>query len=200
MTDAEKMREAAALVSEHQDHGWHDGISADYHPYSKDELVAEIAAAIRALPLPPAAPAVRVKPLVWMFYHANPETGFLPHETAEGFGGSYLIEYRRGQGGGQYDFWMPERVAGKHFDTLEAAKAAAQADYEARILSALEPQPAPVTLAEAAKVLLAAGGMPEEAKLAAVSAYIAIDGKCRPVAVANAWEAALRRIAEGGES
>ena len=40
-----------------------------------------------------------------------------------------------------------------HFPTLEAAKAAAQADYEARILSALTPTPAADPVAEAAREL-----------------------------------------------
>ena len=44
----EAEREACAAISENQDQGWHDGISAEYHPYSKDELVTRIAAAIRA--------------------------------------------------------------------------------------------------------------------------------------------------------
>lgn len=73
---------------------------------------------------------------------------------AEGACGTYHVEERNG-------YWQVElRVGGlvhgvtQTDDTtpadLDAAKAAAQADYEARIIAALEP--APVTLAEAAKV------------------------------------------------
>ena len=73
---------------------------------------------------------------------------------AEGACGTYHVEERNG-------YWQVElRVGGlvhgvtQTDDTtpadLDAAKAAAQADYEARILAALEP--APVTPAEAAQV------------------------------------------------
>lgn len=80
--------------------------------------------------------AVRVKPLEWIFHPANPETGFLPHEQAAGLGGHYLIEYCCGSGGVEYDLWIPSKVS--RFLTLDAAKAAAQADYETRIKGALE--------------------------------------------------------------
>lgn len=97
--------------------------------------------------LPAVTPAVKVKPLVWDFHPVNPQTGFLPYDIAPGIGGSYLIEHCRGNGG-EFDMWLPNQVNGTRFDTREAAKAAAQADYEARVLSALDVTPAP-SLAEA---------------------------------------------------
>ena len=81
---------------------------------------------------------VRVKPLVWHNFDAWTH-------WAEAVCGTYHVEERNG-------WWQAElRVGGLvHFVTktddtlqaeLEAAKAAAQADYEARILAAIEPQP-----------------------------------------------------------
>jgi|TARA_R100000935_G_C2796374_1_gene148351 hypothetical protein len=56
-----------------------------------------------------------------------------------------------------------------------------------------------VTVAEAARVLLAAHeAMPTEAKLAAVKAHLGRDSKVQPVAVIEAWRAALRSLAEEG--
>lgn len=68
---------------------------------------------------------------------------------------------------------------------LEYAKAAAQADYEARILAAIEP--APVSVREAARVLL------DAARIEPV--HDAIQRSVRPAAFC----AALRAIAEGKE-
>lgn len=57
-----------------------------------------------------------------------------------------------------------------------------------------------VTPQEAAEVLLALGEMPLDAKLAAVHEYANRDkGGCRPVALTEAWKAALRAIIAGGQ-
>ena len=53
---------------------------------------------------------------------------------------------------------------------------------------------------EAARMLLDADDwMPTEAKLAAVKEHVNRDNKTQPVAVANAWRAALRALAQGGQ-
>lgn len=64
-------------------------------------------------------------------------------------------------------------------------------------IAALEP----VTVQEAARVLLNASGdwMPVDAKVAAVKAHVARDSKTQPVAVIEAWQSALRALAERGE-
>lgn len=94
-----------------------------------DEDRAAIDAVLAALS---AIPAVRVKALEWS------EGPFL--FVAETTIGSYYLEDQgRNWAGDRY--WLTSgliKVALK-FPTLEAAKAAAQADYEARVLSAIEP-------------------------------------------------------------
>ena len=114
---------------------------------------------------------------------------------AEGVCGTYHIEERNG-------YWQVElRVGGlvhgvtQTDDTtpadLDAAKAAAQADYEARVLAALES--APVTLADALKV-------PEvRALVEALDCGINQYREMREVnsAFYDAARAALRAIEEG---
>ena len=57
MSDDDLIRRGdAKLVAEHQDEGWHDGISVDYHPYTKAEFAKHIAQAIAALPAVTPAP------------------------------------------------------------------------------------------------------------------------------------------------
>ena len=58
---------------------------------------------------------------------------------------------------------------------------------------------AAVTVGQAAKVLLDASGdwwPSQEAKQAAISAYTLKNGKCRPVALTDAWHAALNALKE----
>ena len=58
---------------------------------------------------------------------------------------------------------------------------------------------AAVTVWQAAKVLLDASGdwwPSQEAKQAAISAYTRKNGKCRPVALTDAWHAALNALKE----
>ncbi|MGR3481638.1 hypothetical protein [Salipiger marinus] len=62
----------------------------------------------------------------------------------------------------------------------------------------IAPAPA-VTVAEHAQALLDAyASMPTEAKLAAVKAHLGRDSRVQPVAVIEAWRAALRALAERG--
>lgn len=79
---------------------------------------------------PPAAEAV-VKPLEWKTAAPN-------CEEAESSIGEYSIERDPDEQMTVFPWstWGPDDMVG-HFDTLEAAKAAAQADYDARIRSAL---------------------------------------------------------------
>ncbi len=72
------------------------------------------------------APApVRVKPLVWVNGAAKDLYGD-EYQVVLHEGGTYEIEHPR-----LFNSWH-------RFPTIEAAKAAAQADYEARMLAALE--------------------------------------------------------------
>ncbi len=93
------------------------------------------------------APAPVVKPLVWKG-PSDWNGGEQCHETVYG---TSLREYRIischpdeswGEGRTWYKLYMTDDRG--PYPTLERAKAAAQADYEARILSALTVSPAPV--------------------------------------------------------
>ena len=90
----------------------------------------------------PAPAGVTVKPLVWGYHPAGtiaaPPTGH-----------AYIIDTRMKGRVYSVKGFKPER----EFGSLDEAKAAAQTDYEARIMAALEPAPAGVTVQEAAKVL-----------------------------------------------
>lgn len=128
--------------------------------YIDHQTAREAAARIRELEAQLAAPipqdsawqpqpvAVRVKPLVW-FEAELPSRGGGKY-TAEG----YTI--RRIEGLWLLDF-AGESKSSWRFSDMAAAKAAAQADYEARILSAIEAVPAATvrdeTLEEAAMKL-----------------------------------------------
>lgn len=78
---------------------------------------------------------VTVKPLEW---HDDPFTGSLDAKTP--FGSYYEISHCRD---GYVLYHCYDRIG--VFSTLDDAKAAAQADYEARILSAITTEPVTVT-------------------------------------------------------
>jgi hypothetical protein len=85
--------------------------------------------------LPAVQPVVTVKPLVWRGRDDACRAGagdFGVYEIFDIYGEFKLSRVMNGNG----------RIIGA-FPTLEAAKAAAQADYAARILAALDVQPAP---------------------------------------------------------
>lgn len=94
--------------------------------------------AIRALPAQ--APAVKVKPLVWEVtdwssgdgVKGENDCGWAAGTTLNSWG--YSIDWL----GGEFEVDLDGKAKSRH-PTLEAAKAAAQADYEARILAAIEP-------------------------------------------------------------
>jgi hypothetical protein len=89
----------------------------------------------------PAAPmGVKVKPLEWEPIGNDPQN--YRWQAKKPFGSAYYIH--------KNDDGLFSWVAGSdEYGPLEVAQAAAQADYEARILAALTPQPAP-TLGDAA--------------------------------------------------
>jgi len=126
-----------------------------------------------AMPFQPAADTrVVVKPLVWV-----PEDAPCTRFKAEALGGHMMIveldpETHPGTysvgfdlGGlcfkfvlAEYDDFLPKYTAPAKFEGIEAAKAAAQADYETRVLSAIigNATPAPSDkIAEAAQVIIA---------------------------------------------
>ena len=130
------------------------------------------ALAARPAPQPAADTRVVVKPLVWV-----PEDAPCTRFKAEALGGHMMIveldpktdpgKYSVGfdLGGlcfkfvlAEYDDFPPKYTAPAKFDGIEAAKAAAQADYETRIMSAIigTATPAPSDkIAEAAQVIIA---------------------------------------------
>lgn len=99
--------------------------------------------AIRALPAVAASQQVRVKPLVWEDLGGHYENRFAKAD-APLFGSIRCESYLKRQ------FTVSWSVPGFSslfmecvFPTLEAAKSAAQANYEQRILAAIETQPDP---------------------------------------------------------
>jgi len=118
----DKLEKVAQAIAESDGNEWDT-----CYPVQREEYLDNARAASAALD-PMNKP--RVSPLVW---------------TAKGYAqtpfGKYLVV--RGDWSGQEDFWFvcfagkPYGQCGEH-SSEEAAKAAAQADYEARILAALE--------------------------------------------------------------
>lgn len=90
---------------------------------------------IRALP----AAQVKVKPLVWEDFDG------LGAKASAFYQANYLIQWWKGEGRYEVALSYPGYQTGydgqRWHDTLDAAKAAAQADYETRILAALELSP-----------------------------------------------------------
>jgi len=75
---------------------------------------------------------MRVKPLVWEYHPAG-------SIAAPPTGNPYIIDTRMK---GRW-FSIKGFNPAKHFGSMDEAKAAAQADYEARIMAALEPTGGP---------------------------------------------------------
>ena len=151
MTDRDKAVEllARGLASNYEAAAWEF--------CNQDEYYASATALLDQLAPLLTAQAVRVMPLVWE-----------PEDNAAGRRGLWftaLCKYSiskcwHGQKGGGWDF------NDEFFPTLEAAKAAAQADYEACILSAIEAVP----LAQAVEAERAA--CTEELRLAVAAARV----------------------------
>jgi hypothetical protein len=120
------IREAAAVVQQMQDR--------KQVVWPKDILAL--------LDSAPAPAGVTVKPLVWT--KTSSGTSRFPAWSSD----NGMVVESLNMGG---FCW-----GGQSFDTLDAAKAAAQADYEARILAALEPAPAGVTVDDQEQAFMAA--------------------------------------------
>lgn len=100
--------------------------------YSMNEIVSDLCTFLLNDRAPP-APMVKVKPLVWSW----------PRTVAHTYLAKTSIgEYSITDLGSNWttDRWVLRPDAGRlsHHSTADSAKAAAQADYEARILAALE--------------------------------------------------------------
>lgn len=103
----------------------------------------EIDAALSA----PKAEAVTVKPLEWIGDHvASAETPFGTYTVAENIKDRWEWTFHK------YPCGSPDETA---YETEDKAKAAAQADYEARILSAIDTSPVPALTDEAVERALA---------------------------------------------
>ena len=124
ITTAEEMREAAALKAESFVISEDD--EADGILWPRD-IPQKIAAAIRALPVVPVA----VKPLEW-------QKGPFDYIGRAGTEFEYVVRNLEWPGDGE-KWGMGRRGFGwqSGYPTLDLAKAAAQADYETRIRSAL---------------------------------------------------------------
>ena len=98
------------------------------------------------------------------------------------------------------EFFQPGETSDQAADMLRACKGF-NAALEARAEKA--ERGAAVTVRQAAKVLLDASGdwwPSQEAKQAAIGAYTLKNGKCRPVALTDAWHAALNALNRGDDT
>lgn len=123
---------------------WNDAYSCRARGAEAAARIRELEAELDALR---EARGGRVKPLVWKKEIPSANPSYSPNIAWTEFGLIYANEHA---------FWFEGEEAVKCQGCRETTKAAAQADYERRILAALEP--APVTVGEAARVLL--GGIP----------------------------------------
>jgi hypothetical protein len=83
---------------------------------------------------------VSVKPLKWRVpSEDNPQDPDASDTVycADGIGGVYAISRKQSVGPERLLWWAHDPFAWDGFNTIEEAKAAAQADYDARIRSAL---------------------------------------------------------------
>lgn len=130
MTDMIRREDALAALARYRAHTW---------AASRDVSVQDPIAAIAALP----AVTVGVRKLVW----EEPCTSNNHVHIARSIFGDYYIYIDFGQ----HIAWLEahtkpyENAIGEVVGSVYAAQALAQADYEARILAALEPVAAPVT-------------------------------------------------------
>ncbi|QDP61551.1 MAG: hypothetical protein Tp138OMZ00d2C19078261_12 [Prokaryotic dsDNA virus sp.] len=143
------------------------------------------------------AERVTVRPLEWSHKPEDPQ-GYT-WSARKPFGSRYYLHERDG-----LHSWRGDYVS------LSDAKAAAQADYERRILSALsDAPPRQVTPQEAAKVLLAEWGDHGEGPLGELVCYTLFHSDDRPsylqpcidgdLVKFSELEAALRALANGGD-
>ncbi len=101
---------------------------------------------VRQMVAHPVSARVRVKPLVWRTPDNDNPKDPDPDDNlfcADGIGGVYAIS-RRQKTGPAYLLWpVEDPFAWEGYDTIEAAKSAAQADHTRRTIAVLEPEPSP---------------------------------------------------------
>lgn len=134
MTDAELDKLDAALASQIG-----DDVSVVFNHESLFKRSREAIATLRA---ELDAARGRVKPLEWREVKGGPWV------AGEVFGTRSPVSFAPITAHKKHDGWWLSADC-KTYPTLEAAKAAAQADYTARILATLEPDPAVVRMREA---------------------------------------------------
>ena len=111
------------------------------------------------------AGAVKVKPLVWFETQSE-----IPHHAWEAWTGfGRWVIFLRFQSSNAATYWL----FSLEYPTLDAAKAAAQADYEARILAAIQPAPEARQAALAKAWTMATAAMAERAKSELSAAWAA---------------------------
>jgi len=128
------------------------GIDPDASVKLVDEMAAAVTAARSTRPTAPKPAEVRVKGLEWSW---EP-----PYSVVRAMGGHYAVErWEDDAGSPHFDLIGPFVTKRDGFSSADDAKAAAQADYERRILSALEPFPAPAAgVRRAGWILMNDGG------------------------------------------
>lgn len=119
--------------------------SLDLNGHTAAGVRQTAASIVKALATLEAAPApVGVKALEWREPDDHPKDPD-PDDSlfcADGIGGVYSVSVRQKVGPAYLLWWAHDPMEWTGFDTVEAAQAAAQADYETRIRSALT-HPAP---------------------------------------------------------
>lgn len=132
----ERLAEMLAEVEIEQENAVADA-EADQNPQLAVDAVgefalSEVSSILTELQSLRAQGGVRVKPLEW-------DNNGVPHTKAVSAVGLYTINVTSGH---RYQLNRNYTTPGSFFDTIEQAKAAAQADYERRILSTLDLSPA----------------------------------------------------------
>ncbi len=117
-------------------------------PDGVPQLRSDIRIALEAISTPASGGlSVKVKPLTWGEERRVPDAAWsktmlrqhIGHHNLGPFAGSYSVqEMDAGGAWGWWNTWTSDRYPDGVEPTLEAAKAAAQADFNARILSALD--------------------------------------------------------------
>ena len=168
----------------------YDVATADCHTDPELHEVCRVSAIYLSAQIAPLLAAVKVKPLVF-----NPVITRGSMSFAEAVGGGYHLSIWKGE----HRVWATGHAEIGIFMTPESAKAAAQADYQARILAAVEAVPVAQAV-EAERIacteelrLAVAAAMAEERELAAKVA------ECCPDSHWGPWiAAAIRARSEGG--
>ena len=148
---------------------------------------------------------VRVKPLEWR------ETNDGNRRKGECFSTRSPVSFAPIAAHKTHDGWWLN-VDCKTYPSLDAAKAAAQADYEARILAALEPAPDLAELVEAAeaerdalreRVARLEGAIESSSKIGSILGFLGEDDALieafREACGPKLWEKARAALTDGGK-